>query len=236
MSQDESITLYNWILQEFTTSRRAEFVNLIAPHIKLFFQPRDHVLDLCCGTGPISFWLEGQGAYVTAIDFAPYMIDLARQEAARLGSAVNFVQADVLSHPLPAEEFDLVVFLGNTVSDFSLQSFRRLSYKVKDALKPNKQFIIHYIDGLYSFIQGNYPKESIQQETPIRITRCFKGYLPETGAYIDVYKNEASGEVYEYTSYLYTPPLVRLAINESFKFEQSIVLTPRSFVDVFVKQ
>lgn len=155
MHQGQSITLYNWILQEFTIDARADFLNLLTPHIKPFLQPGDHVLDLCCGTGPVSFWLEEQDAIVTAIDFAPYMINLALQTAVELDSAVNFIQADVLSSDLPLEYFDLVLFLGNTLSDFPISSFRHLGHNVYTSLKANKGFIIHYIDGFYEFIQGD---------------------------------------------------------------------------------
>lgn len=235
MSQNDAITLYKWILQEFTIEGRADFVDYLKPHLAALVHPESRVLDLCCGAGPFSFFLEEQGARVTAIDFAPYMIQLARQVAVQRRSTVSFIQGDVLTHDLGSEQFDLAVFLGNTVSDFPLDSFIRLGQKVSRALKHDGRFAIHYVDGLYQFIQGNYPREDVQQEAPQRITRRFKAYAPETAAYVEVYTNEATGEEYEYTSYVYAPLHVRLAMAGPFELEQAIRLSERSFLDTFAK-
>jgi SAM-dependent methyltransferase len=230
------ITLYKWILQEFTIEGRADLVNALGPHLAALVHPEDRVLDLCCGAGPFSFFLEERGAKVTAIDFAPYMIQRAHEAALRRRSTVDFIQADALTHDLGTERFELVVFLGNTVSDFSLNRFIQLGQKVSQALTRGGRFAIHYIDGLYQFIEEQYPREGVQQEEPERITRRLKEYQPETVAYIEVYTNEATNEVYEYTSYVYAPAYVRLAMAGMFNLKQTIDLSARSFLDVFVKK
>jgi len=235
MNQDNAITLYKWILQEFTAESRADFVTCLGPHLAALVHPQDRVLDLCCGAGPFSFFFEQHGAQVTAIDFAPYMIQLAQEAARNRQSAVKFIQADVLTHDLGIEQFNLVAFLGNTVSDFPLSSFIELGHRTHKALKRDGRFAIHYVDGLYQFIQEGYPKEQVQQEEPERITRRFKAYLPEKAGYTEIYENEATGETYEYTSYVYTPPHVRLAMAGLFKLEQVIRLSEKSFLDVFLK-
>jgi len=90
------ITLYEWIVERFTAAGRAEFVEQLAPTFEQLVEPQARVLDLCCGAGPFSFLFEQLGAEVTGLDNAPFMIDLARQEAGRRGSSVEFVLADVL--------------------------------------------------------------------------------------------------------------------------------------------
>jgi SAM-dependent methyltransferase len=236
MNQDNAIALYKWILQEFTLEGRATFVNYLGPHLTALVNPGDHVLDLCCGTGSFSFFLEEQGAKVTGIDFAPYMIQLAHERALKQGSAINFIQADILTHDLGVEQYDVIVFLGNTISDFPMNSFIQLGQKSYKALKQDGRFAIHYIDGLHQFVQEKYPREDIQQEEPEKITRRFKEYLPEAVAYTEVYTNEATGEAYEYTSYVYAPPYVRLAIGELFELERTVGLSVRSFLDIFLKK
>lgn len=235
MSQNDPITLYEWILQEFTAEGRADAVKYIGSHLSALVDQGDRVLDLCCGTGPFSFFLEEQGAEVTAVDFAPFMIQVAQEAARRRRSSVDFIQADVRTYDLGTEQFDVVVFLGNTVSDFALDSFIRLGQKVSESLKPGGRFAIHYIDGLYQFVQKQYPREDVQQEEPVRITRSFKEYVPETASYVEVYANEATGDACEYTCYVYSLPLVRLALGKRFELEQTIRLSPRSFLDIFVK-
>src|SRR4051812_31390410 len=57
----------------------------------------DKALDLCCGTGDVSFALAQTGAEVTGLDFSEPMLTVARQRAATLKSnflSVNFKQGD----------------------------------------------------------------------------------------------------------------------------------------------
>jgi demethylmenaquinone methyltransferase / 2-methoxy-6-polyprenyl-1,4-benzoquinol methylase len=70
------------------------------------------VLDVCCGTGDLAFAMRrvaGQsGAKISASDFAPPMLRIARLKAQRAGSPVHFFAADSLALPFADEEFDLV--------------------------------------------------------------------------------------------------------------------------------
>ena len=227
------ITLYEWIIERFTIAGRAEFVEQLAPKFEQLVEPRAQVLDLCCGAGPFSFLFERLGADVTGLDNAPFMIDLARQEAGRRGSSVEFVLADVLEHDLRSQHYDLVAFMGNTVSDFPLEAAVRLVEKVETALRSGGRFVIHYIDGAYAFIEGSYPKEEDEQLEPVKITRRFKIYRAEDSAIVETYRNESTHEEYDYTSYLYTAPMVRRIVGAPLALEQSIRLSERSFVDVF---
>ena len=229
----KSITLYEWIIERFTIAGRAEFVEQLAPTFEHLVEPPARVLDLCCGAGPFSFLFERLGAQVTGLDNAPFMIDLARQEAGRRGSAVEFVLADALEHDLGSQLYDLVAFMGNTVSDFPLEAVVRLVEKVEATLRPGGRFVIHYIDGAFSFIEGSYAKEEVEQLEPVKITRRFKTYRAEDSAIVETYRNEGTHEEYDYTSYLYTAPMVRRIVGARLALEQSIRLSERSFVDVF---
>jgi len=65
------------------------------------------VLEVGCGAGPLTSWLVGHDAVVTAIDVSPGMLGLARE---RVGDEASFLLAD-LQEPLPFADgaFDLVV-------------------------------------------------------------------------------------------------------------------------------
>lgn len=73
-------------------------------------------LDLCCGTGDVTFALAWTGAEAIGVDFSPAMLAVAERRAARLGSAaeierrgrVQFIEGDVLRLPFAASEFDAV--------------------------------------------------------------------------------------------------------------------------------
>lgn len=236
INHDPSIPLYEWIINEFTLSGRADFADHLRPYLATLIRPNSQVLDLCCGAGVFSFLLEELAAKVTAIDFAPLMLQHAQQNAARRHSAARFILADVLAYDLLPEHFDTVVFLGNSISDFSLDQFTRLGEKVARTLKADGQWAIHYVDGFYPFVAERYPHEGVQQDHPIQITRRFREYLPEQGAYVETYRNEATGEEYNYTSYLYSAPVVRLAVRSYFELAQTHQLSPQSFLDIFVRR
>lgn len=68
------------------------------------------VVDVCTGTGCLACALARRvpGAHVRATDLSPAALDLARENARRLGVEVEFIQADLLAGVAPAS-VDLVV-------------------------------------------------------------------------------------------------------------------------------
>lgn len=68
------------------------------------------VLDLCCGTGDMSFALYKQagdgGAQIVGADFAHNMLQRATVKGA--GKPLRWVEADALQLPFPSNSFDLV--------------------------------------------------------------------------------------------------------------------------------
>lgn len=73
----------------------------------------DRTLDVCCGTGDISFALALRGAEVVGLDFTVDMLTVAnerRSAASFQPSAPNlrFVHGDALALPFPADSFDAV--------------------------------------------------------------------------------------------------------------------------------
>ena len=69
----------------------------------------DSALDVCCGTGDITFRLSRRGASVIGLDFSDPMLDVARQRGA--GSAsTRFLEGDAMKLP-----FDDALFAAVTV-------------------------------------------------------------------------------------------------------------------------
>src|SRR5262245_36117316 len=84
--------------------------------------PGESVLDVCCGTGDLSFELAKRampGGSVVGCDFSEPMLDLARQKASERGiEGVRFEWADALNLPYDAGRFDAVT-VGFGVRNFA---------------------------------------------------------------------------------------------------------------------
>ncbi len=73
-------------------------------------RPGVRVLDLCCGTGDMTFALyrraKGSGASFTGADFSHAMLVRAREKSG--GRKIRWIEADALQLPFGSGEFDLV--------------------------------------------------------------------------------------------------------------------------------
>src|SRR5690606_41601529 len=94
------------------------------------FQPGERVLDVCCGTGDLTFLAArevGPRGEVVGLDFSAGMLEVARQKTAALGPAqaelasIHWVEGDALALPFPDGSFDRVVtsFGMRNVADVS---------------------------------------------------------------------------------------------------------------------
>ena len=228
-------TVYEWILHStFAVSAREKSLESVKKYLLPLIHQGDDVLDLCCGTGFVSFWFEELGAKVTGMDFAPYMTTQAKEETAKRNSHVEFLEADIFTQDFGEEHYHLISCF-DSISDFPVSDFVKLSGKIARALKSGGRFVVKYADGFYKFIQQNSPHEGIYQETPERIIYRFKEYLPEIGATVNTIRNENRGEEYDRKGYIYTTPIVSLAVGNAFGLEQHITLDANQFLDVFVK-
>ena len=215
-------TVYEWILYStFIVTARESSLESAKPYLLSIVHQGDEILDICCGTGFLSFWLERKGAKVKGMDFAPYMIGLAREEATQHSSTVKFIEADIFVHDFGKERFDLISCF-DSISDFPVSDFAKLRRKIAQALKPGGRFVFKYTDGLYKHIQQNRAPEGVYQENPERITYHFNEYLPEIGACVNTIRNETRGEEFDRKAYIYTSPIVRLAIDKALTMEQHI--------------
>jgi demethylmenaquinone methyltransferase/2-methoxy-6-polyprenyl-1,4-benzoquinol methylase len=76
-------------------------------------QPGEPILDLCTGTGDlaIAFWrATGGKSEIVGADFCPEMLDVGRrkQERAKIGPELSFVEADAQNLPFESGRFAIV--------------------------------------------------------------------------------------------------------------------------------
>lgn len=115
--------------------RKRAVADLAAPH-------GGAILDLCCGTGDLSFHLARTDSTlnVTGADFCLPMLEGARRRAPREDRAgrVAFVEADVMELPFPDATFD-----GATMG-FSMRNVVDIGGALREArrvLKPGARFV-----------------------------------------------------------------------------------------------
>lgn len=97
----------------------------------LLSKPGSRTLDLCCGTGDLTFALaRATRGTVMGADFCEPMLNLAVQKQKNRGSQPVFFEADALRVPLPDRSVDLITcaFGFRNLADYdgALQEFRRL--------------------------------------------------------------------------------------------------------------
>jgi demethylmenaquinone methyltransferase / 2-methoxy-6-polyprenyl-1,4-benzoquinol methylase len=106
-------------------------------------RPGCDALDVCCGTGDVAFALADAGSKVTGADFSAPMLEVARQRSLnhrnRREEILNFVEADALHLPFPAETFDIVTIAYGLRN---LADFRAGLVEMLRVLKPGGKLLI----------------------------------------------------------------------------------------------
>jgi len=70
--------------------------------------PGGRALDVASGGGRVACWLARRGYSVTAADVSPVGLGLARERARRAGVALETVEVDLRTQPLPAGPWDVI--------------------------------------------------------------------------------------------------------------------------------
>ena len=69
---------------------------VVRPRVSRLLEPgpEDFIVDIACGEGSYSAYMAKKGARVTAFDFSPRLIELARKKQATWGKSIEFCVAD----------------------------------------------------------------------------------------------------------------------------------------------
>ncbi len=104
--------------------------------------PGGRILDMCCGTGDLSFHLSRTDPtlHVVGVDFCEPMLDGARRRAPReaAGRDVRFATGDVMVLPFADAEFD------GAIMGFSMRNVVDIARTLREArrvLKPGTRFV-----------------------------------------------------------------------------------------------
>jgi SAM-dependent methyltransferase len=95
--------------------------------------PGNDVLDVACGTGNATIPAAKAGARVTGLDFAPGLLEIAREQAADAMVEIDFVEGDAQELPLEDASFDAVV---STFGHMFAPDHARTAAEMKRVLRP----------------------------------------------------------------------------------------------------
>jgi SAM-dependent methyltransferase len=99
---------------------------------------RGKILDVGCGAGRMSLYLQKRGLQVTAIDISPRIVELARERGVKDARVVD------VSRRLPFRrgEFDTVILFGNNLGIVgSVPKFRRMLRELYRVTSPRGRII-----------------------------------------------------------------------------------------------
>jgi SAM-dependent methyltransferase len=96
-------------------------------------EPGNDVLDVACGTGNATIPAAKAGARVTGLDFAPALLEIAREQAADAMVEIDFVEGDAQKLPFDDASFDAVV---STFGHMFAPDHARTAAEMKRVLRP----------------------------------------------------------------------------------------------------
>ena len=97
-------------------------------------EPGMELLDVACGTGNATVPAAKAGARVTGLDFAPGLLEVARERAADAMVEIDFIEGDAQQLPFEDASFDRVV---STFGHMFAPDHRRTADEMKRVLKPD---------------------------------------------------------------------------------------------------
>ena len=102
-------------------------------------EPGMEVLDVACGSGNATLPAARAGARVTGLDFAPGLLEIARERAADAMVEVDFVEGDAQALPFEDGSFDRVV---STFGHMFAPDHRRAADEMKRVLRPDGRIAV----------------------------------------------------------------------------------------------
>ncbi len=121
---------------------------------KLGVKPGSKVLDICCGNGRHSLFLEQAGFRPTGIDLSPRMIQEAKKRNLRNS---EFYLSDIRD-PIPGAGFELALNLFSSFGYFeTIEEDQKALKNIQKSLTSNGEFVIDYLN--IDFIKKCLPHE-----------------------------------------------------------------------------
>lgn len=118
--------------------------------------PVKRFLDLGCGSGDMAVMMAERGAECVGVDFAPEMIETAREHAKKKGvlDRCSFSLDSALEFEPEGGAFDLVTTIG-VIEYFSFEQMRHLFSRVHGFLRGEGAFVVESRNRLFNLVSFN---------------------------------------------------------------------------------
>jgi ubiquinone/menaquinone biosynthesis C-methylase UbiE len=117
ISREEWISIHNRSASDYRGGEwfRERLLNLGKHRERVFANARGKVLDVACGYG-LNFAYLPKNIQLTAIDFSPVMLGMAKSYADQLGLTIEIREGDAENLDFPDNSFDTVISALSTCS------------------------------------------------------------------------------------------------------------------------
>jgi SAM-dependent methyltransferase len=143
------ISLYDHVKQESQLLWYREEIPLYLKKAVELLNGKGKALDIGCGTGVFSVYMAQAGLQVTALDFVPKAIELAKTRANQFGVKINFVQADIVEWET-SDKYDLI---------FDSGCLHSISPKWGDRIRYRKQ-VLKWMSAGGIYVLAHFARES----------------------------------------------------------------------------
>jgi len=165
---------------------------------------QEHILEIAAGTGLWTHELLNLGQRITAIDAAPEMIAINKQEVA--SERVSYIESDIFAWQ-PTEQYDMV-FFSFWLSHVPPEKLNPFLQTVYNALKPNG----------YVFILDSRRVDSSTATDQV---------IPETGTSLQRKLND--GRTFEIVKIFYDPHVLQTTLTD-IGWQAEVKTTPNFFI------
>lgn len=135
MSSSKIYSEYDALANVFDRTHKVNYdvwVELMEKLVLQYLPKEAHILDLCCGTGPVAQRLLLMGYEVTGLDGSEEMLNLARQKA----PSGKFIQGDARFFKF-ASRFNAVISVASLMYILSIEELTSVFQNIYDSLQEN---------------------------------------------------------------------------------------------------
>lgn len=173
------------------------------------------ILDVGCGAGSHSLYLQEKGFEVTSIDISENAIKACQLRGLKNAKTQNILELDSDLHQ--NDKFDTILLLMNGTGIFqTISESSKYFQKLKNLLNPNGQILIDSSDIIYMFDEDEVPTDNYYGELTFTISYKNETENPFPWLYLDYTLLEKlaaenglqcelieNGEHYDYLARLY---------------------------------